>query len=158
PAFVWGTPQTNEFFQAVRTPAHARVLYGQPVDAAALIPATVAAGGPIDRAALADVSARLMALIRELGVQAGVLSGEKQGSARGSGIATVDGPGSDGGGGLQAVLARYPAIARPCREPEVLGGSGGLSGARLWRYESGRGRLLARAWPPEGPDRERLVQ
>jgi homoserine kinase type II len=59
---------------------------------------------------------------------------------------------------LIALLARYPAIARPYQPPEVLGDAGGLSGARLWRYESGQGRLLARAWPPDGPGRAGLEQ
>src|SRR3954452_17732458 len=59
---------------------------------------------------------------------------------------------------LRALLSRYPSVARPCREPEALGNAGGWSGARLWRYESGRGRLLARAWPPDGPTRETIVQ
>jgi homoserine kinase type II len=59
---------------------------------------------------------------------------------------------------LIAVLARYPAIARPCKQPEALGNAGGGSGARLWRYESGRGRLVARAWPPESPSRAALEQ
>lgn len=54
------------------------------------------------------------------------------------------------------MLARYPAIARPCAEPEPLGNAGGLSGALLWRFASGRGLLVARAWPPEGPPRAAL--
>jgi Ser/Thr protein kinase RdoA (MazF antagonist) len=54
---------------------------------------------------------------------------------------------------LRAVLDRYPAIARPCAAPEPLGNAGGLSGSRLWRYASGRGRLVARAWPVDGPPR-----
>jgi homoserine kinase type II len=54
---------------------------------------------------------------------------------------------------LKALLARYPAICRPCRPPEALGNAGGWSGAQLWRYDSGRGPLVARAWPPEGPNR-----
>src|SRR3954451_19125801 len=53
---------------------------------------------------------------------------------------------------LRAVLARYPAIARPCSVPEALGNAGGGSGARLWRFASGRGPLAARAWPPEAND------
>lgn len=57
---------------------------------------------------------------------------------------------------LTAVLARYPAISRPCAEPEPLGNAGGLSGAQLWRFRSGRGTLVARAWPPEGPPRHDL--
>ncbi|MDR3632405.1 MAG: phosphotransferase [Isosphaeraceae bacterium] len=57
---------------------------------------------------------------------------------------------------LRSVLARYPAIARPCAEPESLENAGGLSGAQLWRFPSGRGMLVARAWPPEGPPRRAL--
>ncbi len=41
-------------------------------------------------------------------------------------------------------------------EPESLGGAGGLSGARLWRYRSERAVLVLRAWPPHGPDRTHL--
>lgn len=57
---------------------------------------------------------------------------------------------------LENVLARYPAMARPSAEPEPLGNAGGLSGAWLWRFPSGRGPLVARAWPPEGPPRAAL--
>jgi homoserine kinase type II len=59
---------------------------------------------------------------------------------------------------LGVVLTRYPALARPCREPEFLGNAGGYSGVRLWRYEAGQGRLLARAWPADGPGRAALEQ
>jgi Ser/Thr protein kinase RdoA (MazF antagonist) len=59
---------------------------------------------------------------------------------------------------LTTVLARYPAISRPYRAPEALGNAGGGSGARLWRYQSGQGRLLARAWPHDGLGREGLEQ
>jgi homoserine kinase type II len=67
----------------------------------------------------------------------------------------MDRTGSDD---LTAVLARYPAIARPCQPPESLGNAGGLSGVRLWRYASGRDILVARAWPPNGPGRPALEQ
>lgn len=56
------------------------------------------------------------------------------------------------------MLGRYPAIARPSSEPESLGGAGGLSGSRLWRYPSGLGTLLARAWPADGPPRSALEE
>jgi homoserine kinase type II len=59
---------------------------------------------------------------------------------------------------LKAVLDRYPAIARPLGPPEPLGNAGGLSGSRLWRYPSGRGRLVARAWPEDGPPRLAIEQ
>ncbi len=42
--------------------------------------------------------------------------------------------------------------------PQALGNAGGYSGARLWRYESGRGWLVARAWPQDGPTRAGLEQ
>ncbi len=54
--------------------------------------------------------------------------------------------------GWPAVLALYPARARPIAPPEPLGNAGGLSGARLWRFASGVGPLVARAWPVDGPD------
>jgi homoserine kinase type II len=41
---------------------------------------------------------------------------------------------------------------------ESLGGAGGLSGARLCRYRSGRGWLAWRGWPPDGPGRAHLEQ
>jgi homoserine kinase type II len=57
---------------------------------------------------------------------------------------------------LTAVLAGYPAAARPWDEPEPLGNAGGASGCRLWRFRSGLGTLVARAWPEDGPDRSAL--
>ena len=57
---------------------------------------------------------------------------------------------------LRKILARYPAIARPLDLPEALGNAGGLSGSNLWRYPSGSGTLLARAWPIDGPPRRGL--
>jgi Ser/Thr protein kinase RdoA (MazF antagonist) len=59
---------------------------------------------------------------------------------------------------LRTVLDRYPAIARPSAPPEPLGNAGGLSGSRLWRYRSGRGCLIARAWPEDGPPRLAIEQ
>ncbi len=59
---------------------------------------------------------------------------------------------------LNAILTLYPSIAQPTLPPEPLGNAGGLSGARLWRYRSGLGLLVARAWPPDGPDRAVLEE
>ena len=53
---------------------------------------------------------------------------------------------------LDTLLARYPSTARPTGPVQALGNAGGLSGATLWRYPSGLGRLVARAWPADGPD------
>ena len=57
---------------------------------------------------------------------------------------------------LDSVLARYPASARPTREPVPLGNAGGLSGARIWRFESPRGPLAARLWPAQDCDRAKI--
>jgi homoserine kinase type II len=60
---------------------------------------------------------------------------------------------------LTAVLALYPAGERPVAPPEALGNAGGGSGATLWRYRSGRGIRVVRAWPIDGPrpqDLERI--
>ncbi|SIO62267.1 homoserine kinase type II [Singulisphaera sp. GP187] len=59
---------------------------------------------------------------------------------------------------LHAVLAHYPAITRPLAEPEALGNAGGNSGVSLWRYHSGQGPLVARAWPADGTDVAHLSQ
>ena len=49
------------------------------------------------------------------------------------------------------VLALYPSLIQPLSTPEPLGNAGGLSGSCLWRFQSGLGMLLARAWPIDGP-------
>jgi Ser/Thr protein kinase RdoA (MazF antagonist) len=56
----------------------------------------------------------------------------------------------------KAVLDRYPASVRPISRVEPLGNAGGLSGAGLWRFASGRGPLVLRRWPIEVLDRDRL--
>jgi hypothetical protein len=53
---------------------------------------------------------------------------------------------------LSRLLSMYPARARPLAPPTPLGNAGGGSGARLWRFDSGLGPLVARAYPPDGPD------
>jgi homoserine kinase type II len=59
---------------------------------------------------------------------------------------------------IERLLSRYPPDVQPLDEPECLGGAGGLSGARLWRYRSGQGMLVLRGWPPDGPTRAYLEQ
>jgi 1-acyl-sn-glycerol-3-phosphate acyltransferase len=63
PAYVWGTPTTNEFFKALRTPAHAHVAFGAPISAAEIAPE---GDVDLDKAVLAEVSERLMDSIRVL--------------------------------------------------------------------------------------------
>lgn len=57
---------------------------------------------------------------------------------------------------LTTILARYPAIVQPRTAPEALGTAGGESGARLWRFATGRGMLVARKWPVDGTGRAHL--
>lgn len=57
---------------------------------------------------------------------------------------------------LNAIVSRYPFRAQPLSPPQPLGGAGGLSGARLWRYQSALGPLVLRAWPPHGPGRAHI--
>jgi Ser/Thr protein kinase RdoA (MazF antagonist) len=58
----------------------------------------------------------------------------------------------------KALFDRYPASIRPTSPVVPLGNAGGLSGSSLYRYDSGRGPLVARRWPIDGPDRSRLAQ
>ncbi len=85
PAYVWGTPETNEFGKALLTPARAGVVFGSPINLAEVAPE-----GPIDKAALAAVSERLMDSIRALRAQ--VHAGGPP--SRGNGM--VEANGSDG--------------------------------------------------------------
>ena len=55
---------------------------------------------------------------------------------------------------LDQVLRQYPHRAQPIGPIESLGNAGGESGASLWRFESGIGPLVARAWPLDGPGEE----
>jgi Ser/Thr protein kinase RdoA (MazF antagonist) len=55
----------------------------------------------------------------------------------------------------RTVLDRFPATSRD-GTLTPLGNRGGFSGARLWRWEHPAGPLCLRAWPPDGPDRDRL--
>jgi 1-acyl-sn-glycerol-3-phosphate acyltransferase len=64
PAYIWGTPETDEIWKGLLAPSRARVVYGRPIDVADIAPE-----GPIDKAALAVVSERLMGAIHELRAQ-----------------------------------------------------------------------------------------
>jgi homoserine kinase type II len=56
------------------------------------------------------------------------------------------------------IIRRYPGDCRPNGSIEPLGNAGGFSGARLWRFDSGRGRLVLRCWPVDGYDRSQIAQ
>jgi 1-acyl-sn-glycerol-3-phosphate acyltransferase len=86
PAYIWGTPETDDVWKALRTPARARVVFGRPIDVAEIAPE-----GPVDKAALAAVSGRLMGAIHALRAQVlergGVERGEMVPAANGSDVA-----------------------------------------------------------------------
>jgi len=51
---------------------------------------------------------------------------------------------------------RYPARLGPTGAIQPLGGGGGLSGSRLWRFASSAGEMVIRAWPERGGGRARV--
>jgi Ser/Thr protein kinase RdoA (MazF antagonist) len=57
---------------------------------------------------------------------------------------------------MDEVLKRYPVWIQPLSSLESLGGGGGQSGARLWRFRAEQGDLVLRAWPTHGPGRSHL--
>ncbi len=61
PAFIWGTPATNQVWRGLITPSHTRVIYGEPIDLTGPIP-----DGPIDKQRLAIVAEQMMDAIRAL--------------------------------------------------------------------------------------------
>ena len=65
PAFIWGTPETNQVVASYLTPSHARVIFGPPIDLSDL-----AMSGKVDREQFEEVTRRLMDAIRTLHEQA----------------------------------------------------------------------------------------
>jgi Ser/Thr protein kinase RdoA (MazF antagonist) len=59
---------------------------------------------------------------------------------------------------MDELLSRYPPWIQPLSTLDSLGGGGGQSGARLWRYRAEKGQLVLRAWPTHGPGRAHLEQ
>jgi Ser/Thr protein kinase RdoA (MazF antagonist) len=59
---------------------------------------------------------------------------------------------------MDELLNRYPVVIQPLSALESLGGGGGQSGARLWRFRAEQGQLVLRAWPTHGPGRAHLEQ
>ena len=65
PAYIRGTPATNNLVRSLRTPSHAQVFFGPPVDLSDFL-----SGGKFERDRLDEVTARLMDAIRALQNQA----------------------------------------------------------------------------------------
>jgi 1-acyl-sn-glycerol-3-phosphate acyltransferase len=61
PAYIRGTPRTNNVFKALVTPSRSKVIYGQPIDLSEELTAE-----PIDKAIVASVTRKLMAAIEAL--------------------------------------------------------------------------------------------
>jgi len=59
---------------------------------------------------------------------------------------------------VATVLSAYPALLEPIEPPVGLGNAGGFSGVKLWKYKSGAGPLVVRAWPEERTDRTHLIR
>jgi 1-acyl-sn-glycerol-3-phosphate acyltransferase len=53
PAYIWGTPQTDQIGESLRCPSRARVIFGEPIDLSDIDPAKAG-----DRAVQAEVSER----------------------------------------------------------------------------------------------------
>jgi 1-acyl-sn-glycerol-3-phosphate acyltransferase len=65
PAYLCGTPETNEIIKSLLTPSHARVIFGEPIDLS-----DIAAGRPADKAAQAEVNERFKAALLALQAEA----------------------------------------------------------------------------------------
>lgn len=61
PAYIRGTPETSNVWEALRTPSAARVVFGPPIDLS-----RYRAAGRTDREALEEVTVRFMEAIRSL--------------------------------------------------------------------------------------------
>lgn len=57
---------------------------------------------------------------------------------------------------IMRIVGRYDRDLQPTGGVQPLGGYGGLSGSRLWRYASASGEILIRAWPEATRGRGRI--
>ena len=57
---------------------------------------------------------------------------------------------------IMRVVARYGRDLQPIGTVRSLGGYGGLSGSRIWRYSSALGEILIRSWPEATRGRRRI--
>ncbi len=65
PAYLCGTPETNDILKSLLTPSNARVIFGEPIDLS-----DIPADRPSDKAAQAEVNERFMAAFLALQKQA----------------------------------------------------------------------------------------
>jgi 1-acyl-sn-glycerol-3-phosphate acyltransferase len=72
PAYIWGTPPTNQITKAMLTPSCSNVRYGPAIDLS-----DIPAGSQKDREVLAEVTERLMAAIHSLRAE---VAGDQQSS------------------------------------------------------------------------------
>lgn len=68
PAYLWGTPESNQFARSIWMPSYSHVLFGPPVDLSDYL-----AEGKIERDRLGEVTERLMAAIAALRERARLL-------------------------------------------------------------------------------------
>ena len=129
PVYLWGTPENNKFVSR-----SACLAFSDSRRAAGGSRSFNTTGKPT-ATAWKKPPAKLMDAIRALRDQVQPPSAEVL---------------SDGQR-LSTVLSAYPAVALPATDPVALGNAGGLSGSRLWRFSSGLGALVLRAWPVDGP-------
>ena len=86
PAYISGTPETNQLGRSLRTPSHARVDFGPPVDLNDIL-----ATGKVERDRLDEVTVRLMDAIRSLRDQVQGVGAGTEGSSDGRRILPGDG-------------------------------------------------------------------
>ena len=133
PAYLCGTPETDDIVKSLITPSRACVCFGEPIDLS-----DIPADRPADKAAQAEVNARFKSGTAGL---AGASPGRWRIESRCStDRETPKLRSSD----PRELLKRYPDDLQPQSELESLGGAGGYSGARLWRYRCARGLVVLR--------------
>jgi 1-acyl-sn-glycerol-3-phosphate acyltransferase len=102
PAYIWGTPETAEIGPALRTPSHAGVIFGRPIDVSGFV---ADGAGEGDKAALSALSNRLMDEI--VALRDRVMGAEGPGRSRPA-------PGGDGDGssdGVRRGVGRAVAVS-----------------------------------------------
>jgi 1-acyl-sn-glycerol-3-phosphate acyltransferase len=71
PAYIYGTPETDDIFEALRTPSHSRVLFGPPIDLGDIDPDRAG-----DKSLQSEVSERFRRAFLDLRVSAQTLDAD----------------------------------------------------------------------------------